>query len=348
MKELVQLTSAIDEMLAVGTTDASSHDHRAAIQALAREASRLQAAIAFHTAAAQNADDQLDIAEFLTHECHYSGRDAARLVRASIRLRTTLPQTFAALCNGDINWAHALTMVRAEDELGVERVAAHEGTWIRNVANQSGPERLQRLVRALADEQGGRLPTTAVATPPPEQEPSPAAELDTEPEPEPEQASDLEAPPTNDFAEQPPNILSLIHSATLTELSAPPPWLDEEPHADPMWERAGEPLDEPTADTNDTHMPGGRAADEVTATVEPDNDKTNGARTQCIRPGCTNQPQWCRLRHRVHWAAAEATVSLIVPICEHHREGIDGNDVTVVAVPSREHVDQTGHPEIAA
>ena len=346
MKELAQLTSVIDDMLAVDTTDSSSHDHKAAVQALIREASRLQAAIVLHTSAAQAAADKSDMAEFLTRDCHYSGRDAARLVRTAIRLCTAFPHTLAALSNGDITWAHALTMVRAEGELGVDRVATHEETWIRNVANQSGPERLQRLVRALADEQGDRLPDSVMPAPlPPEQVPDPSAE--TRAEPVPEQASVQDTASTNDQVEQSPNAPSLAPSSEFSDFSELPPWLGDVPDTVPEW-LADEPDDEAVTKTNTTHISGASSANEVSATPEPDGGEAQGPGARCLHPGCTNQPEWCRLPHRIRWSTAETMIGLFVPICQLHREGVDGNDVTVVAVPPSAHVGQTGNPEIAA
>jgi hypothetical protein len=94
-------------------------------------------------------------ADLLRSECHLSGREAKELVVSALRLRKHLHCTLLALQCGMITWAHATTLVRAVDRLGLDTVLGTEHDWIELIATRSGPEALQRVVHGRRLEQVG-------------------------------------------------------------------------------------------------------------------------------------------------------------------------------------------------
>ena len=94
-------------------------------------------------------------ADLLRNECHLSGREANELVVSAARLRDHLHCTFVALQAGMITWAHATTLVRAVDRLGLDTVLGAEHDWIELIATRTGPEALQRVVHTRRLEQVG-------------------------------------------------------------------------------------------------------------------------------------------------------------------------------------------------
>jgi hypothetical protein len=106
-------------------------------------------------------------ADLLRSEFHLSGREANELAVSAVRLREQLHCTFVALRSGVITWAHATTLVRAVDRLGIDTVRDAEHDWIELIATRTGPEVLQRVVHTRHLEQVG-YPSL----------PSPEAEMD--------------------------------------------------------------------------------------------------------------------------------------------------------------------------
>jgi len=94
-------------------------------------------------------------ADLLRSEFHLSGREANELVVSAVRLREQLHCTFVALQSGVITWAHATTLVRAVDRLGIDTVRDAEHDWIELIATRTGPEVLQRVVHTRRLEQVG-------------------------------------------------------------------------------------------------------------------------------------------------------------------------------------------------
>ena len=94
-------------------------------------------------------------ADLLRSEFHLSGREANELAVSAVRLRDQLPCTFVALQSGVITWAHATTLVRAVDRLGIDTIRDIEHDWIELIATRTGPEALQRVVHTRHIEQRG-------------------------------------------------------------------------------------------------------------------------------------------------------------------------------------------------
>ncbi|QUQ70389.1 DUF222 domain-containing protein [Kutzneria sp. CA-103260] len=294
MKELIQLASAVDQVLDLDPAAQGSQTPTAVLKFLVAQANRLQAAIVINTSAARASGD---VAEFLTRECHYSGREAARLVAVAERLTTTLPNTLAALASGHITWAHATTLARAEKALGQTHVSDHEQVWISNVANQAGPERLQRMVRALADERGiGREGTAKVTEQPcgPDQSsaPQPAAAAtkpstsNHEPGQEPVDGSG-----SQDTA---PSQAVRLRSV-----------VDDD--ADP---RQSQP-------ESSTPAP-------PTSVTPPDMTDTHATTGRCVQPGCTNDAEHHQLACTIRLLpAVDAIVTVGMLLCDTHLASVE-------------------------
>ncbi len=298
MRELDQLASAVDQILNLDSAQ-DGQTPMEVLKSLVTQANRLQAAIVITTSAAQaDGASAGDVGEFLTHECHYSGREAARLVAVAERLTTALPTTLAALANGRITWAHATTVARAEKALGQSHVSDHEQAWISNVANQAGPERLQRMVRALADEQGiGREGATqAVERLHEPDQPSttrPAAAAtkpsipDHEPVSEPEQSSGSEdATPSQ-----------AVHLRSVAD--------DE--------------VVEPAQARPATSIPASPAD-----TLSPDVTDAQTTTDRCVHPGCANDARHHQLACTIRLLpAVDATMTVGMLLCDAHLADVE-------------------------
>ncbi|MFC0433413.1 DUF222 domain-containing protein [Kutzneria buriramensis] len=157
MKVLDHLVEAVDAILATPSTDKTKREIAETLRVVASQISRLQAVIGEHTLTMERTGAHLDAghrtpAEFLKRECHYSGAQARSVLRSGTVLAESLPHTTEALKAGAITWPHATALVRGVKALGSEDVTAHEEAWISKIAVQSGPERLQRVVRARVHE----------------------------------------------------------------------------------------------------------------------------------------------------------------------------------------------------
>ncbi|GAA3439472.1 DUF222 domain-containing protein [Kutzneria kofuensis] len=157
MRELDQLVGAVDAVVATATSEKAQHEIAETLRVVSCQMNRLQAVIAEHTLAmertgAHKATGHGSPAEFLKRECHYSGAQARSVLRSGTVLAESLPRTAEALKAGTITWPHATSLVRGVAALGPEEVSANEDKWINKVAVQSGPERLQRVLRARVHE----------------------------------------------------------------------------------------------------------------------------------------------------------------------------------------------------
>jgi hypothetical protein len=157
MKVLNQLVSAVDAVVATTSSEMTHHEIAETLRVVSCQMSRLQAviterAVAMDRTSAHKTTGHRTPAEFLKRECHYSGAQARSVLRSGAVLAESLPRTADALKAGTITWPHATTLVRGVEALGADEVAAKEETWITNVAVQSSPERLQRVVRARVHE----------------------------------------------------------------------------------------------------------------------------------------------------------------------------------------------------
>jgi hypothetical protein len=157
MIELDQLVGAVDAVLATAAAKKSQQEIAETLRVVSSQISRLQAVISDHTVAmgrtgAHQAAGHRSPAEFLKRECHYSGAQAQAVAHSGTVLEESLPATSAALRAGTITWPHATTLVRGVEALGAEDVATIEETWVEKIAEQCGPERLQRAVRARVHE----------------------------------------------------------------------------------------------------------------------------------------------------------------------------------------------------
>ena len=157
MKALDQLVEAVDAILATPSSEKTNHEITATLRVVASQISRLQAVVGDHTLAmertgAHKSSGHQTPAEFLKRQCHYSGAQARSILRSGAVLAESLPRTAEALKAGIITWPHATTLVRGVSALGPEEVSAHEEAWVSKVAVHSGPERLQRVVRARVHE----------------------------------------------------------------------------------------------------------------------------------------------------------------------------------------------------
>ena len=290
MKELTQLASAIDQILNLDSSAQGSQAPMAVLKFLVAQANRLQAAVVINTSAARAGGD---VGEFLTHECHYSGREAARLVAVAERLTTTLPNTLAALADGRITWAHATTVTRAERTLGQTHVSDHEQAWISNVANQAGPERLQRMVRALADEQGIGRDGAAQATEPPHGPDQPSA-----PRPATEAANpsipNHEPVHSSDFGD--------VRSAPAARLRSVNDDAVEPEQSRPASLAPASPASATSADATNAQVTTGR----------------------CVQPGCTNDAKHHQLACTVRLLpAVDATMTVGLLLCDTHSADIE-------------------------
>ncbi|MFI9382860.1 DUF222 domain-containing protein [Kutzneria sp. NPDC052558] len=294
MKELTQLESAVDQVLNLDSAAQGNQANRDVLKFLVAQVNRLHAAIVITTSAARAAggtEPAGDVREFLTRECHYSGREAARLVAVAERLTTTLPNTLAALAGGHITWAHATTVARAEKTLGQAHVSDHEQAWIRNLANQAGPERLQRMVRALADERGIGRAARATARPHGPDQPSfpePAATT-TEPSAS-DSKPEFDSDPKDVVASQGIHLRSVADDAT-------------------------EPGRSETANLSSTPL--------ASATT-PDMTDTHVTTARCVQPGCTNEAKHHRLACTIRLLpAVNATMTVGMLVCETHLAGVE-------------------------
>jgi hypothetical protein len=299
MRELDQLASAVDQVLNLDSAAHGSQTAMEVLKLLATQANRLQAAIVITTSAARaDGSSAGDVGEFLTHECHYSGREAARLVAVAEQLTTALPTTLAALASGRITWAHAATVARAEKSLGQAHVSDHEQAWISNVANQAGPERLQRMVRALADEQGIGRDGATQAT---------------------ERLHEPEQPSTTCLA------------AAATKSSIP----DHEPANEPehssgaedatpsqavhLRSVADEEVVEPAQARPATSMPVSPAG-----TASPDVTETQTTTDRCVHPGCANDARHRQLACTIRLLpAVDATMTVGMVLCDAHLADVE-------------------------
>jgi hypothetical protein len=157
MKVLDQLVEVVDAILATPSSDKTKREIAETLRVVASQISRLQAVISEHTLMMERTGAYRDVghhtpAEFLKRECRYSGAQARSVLRSSAVLAESLPHTAEALKAGTITWPHVTTLVRGVKALGPEDVAEHEEAWISKIAVQSGPERLQRVVRARVHE----------------------------------------------------------------------------------------------------------------------------------------------------------------------------------------------------
>jgi Domain of unknown function (DUF222) len=157
MKELDNLVEAVDAITTMAAPDRTRQEIAETLRVVACQVNRLQAVISEYmsamarTGAHETAGHRTPV-EFLKNECHYSGAQARIVARSGEVLDRDLPATSAALRAGTITWPHATTLVRGVEALGSDEVASSEEIWIDNIAKQSGPERLQRAVRARVHE----------------------------------------------------------------------------------------------------------------------------------------------------------------------------------------------------
>ena len=163
MKVLDQLVRAVDAVFATTGSEMTHLEIAETLRVISCQMNRLQAVITEHAVAmdrtrAHETTGHRTPAEFLKRECHYSGAQARSVLRSSAVLAESLPRTAEALKAGTITWPHATTLVRGVEALGQDEVAANEEKWIANVAAQSGPERLQRVVRARVHEKAPKQP----------------------------------------------------------------------------------------------------------------------------------------------------------------------------------------------
>jgi len=294
MKELTQLASAVDQVLNLDSSAQGSQAPMAVLKFLVAQANRLQAAIAINTSAARAAGD---VGEFLTRECHYSGRDAARLVAVAERLTTTLPNTLAALAGGHITWAHATTLARAEKALGQTHVSDHERVWISNVANQAGPERLQRMVRALADEQGiGREGTAQTKEQP--------RGLDQPSAPQPAAAATKPSIPNREPEHEP------VHDSDSGDVAPAPA-----AHLRSVDDNAVEP---------GQSRPVSLAPAPPASATSPDATNAQVTTSRCVQPGCPNDAKHHQLACTIRLLpAVDATMTVGLLLCDAHSAGIE-------------------------
>jgi len=295
MKELTQLASAVDQVLNLDPAAQGSQAPMAVLKFLVTQVNRLQAAIVINTSAARSAGD---VGEFLTRECHYSGREAARLVTVAERLTTTLPNTLAALAGGHITWAHVTTLARAEKALGQTHVSDHEQVWISNVANQAGPERLQRMVRALADEQGIGREAAAQAAERPRGLDQPSA---------PQPAAAATKPSISNHEPEHES----VHGS------------DSEDVAPTQAARLRSVVDDDTVEPGQSRPVSLTPAAPASAT-SPDVTNTQVATDRCVQPGCINDAKHHQLACTIRLLpGVGATMTVEMLLCDTHLAGIE-------------------------
>ncbi|MBB5890864.1 hypothetical protein [Kutzneria kofuensis] len=164
------MTTLLSEALNLAEDSQTGSELVETVRKLVRLESAVRAAMSHAVAVAisQGAHESAGhatAAELLRSECHLSGREANELAVSAVRLREQLPCTLVALQSGLITWAHATTLVRAIDRLGLETVRKVEHDWIELIATRTGPEALQRLVHTRHLEQVGYPSRTASESP---------------------------------------------------------------------------------------------------------------------------------------------------------------------------------------
>ncbi|AHI01792.1 hypothetical protein KALB_8435 [Kutzneria albida DSM 43870] len=268
------------------------------LQSLVAHANRAQAAIVIFAAAmterrAHEIAGHSTTAEFLTQRCHYAGREAVKLANYAQRLEHALPHTARALRTGQINWHHAATVVRAEEDLGAHRVRRHEQAWIANVAVHSGPERLQRVVRAHVEENG-------LTTKPPT-----TSEVQDEPHAAPPR-------PTPDSFQQlgvDPSAAAIAPAQVPTARTAL--WSDSPP------EQCGElELTTSRRSTDQATLPRLVIGLGLTQVYSPQPGQPT---RRCVHDLCALDADWREVHFTLRWQDdSETAFASVLPLCDHH------------------------------
>lgn len=318
MKELDQLVEAVDAVLDLNMADIPVEDVADNLRALVRQAQRVQAAIVAHTATmtirrAHAVTGRTTTTAFLTQDCHYAGREAAKLTHCAEQLEAELPHTAAALRTGEINWNHAVTVVRANGDLGTSHVRAHEADWIQNVAVHSGPERLQRVVRARLDERGLARSTShhTKSTEVPYPAPSPV------------NCTEEQAP----LAETRAPLVPAQSRSTLATQDG------QQPKPTPITKVGRDVVDASrvrSLDLSKAQMPPGAGYG------FPSDQSGYSALLErhCLHAGCGQAPEWRHVHHTIHWQdGTEAVVTTLTPVCRSHFAEIDDPSHAAVVSP---------------
>ena len=253
-------------------------------------------------------------ADLLRSECHLSGREANELAASSVRLREHLHCTFVALQAGMITWAHATTLVRAVDRLGLDVVLGTEHAWIELIATRTGPEALQRVVHTRRLEQVG---FPARRTPEPQVDENVSTSSNT-----------------SDTGPGAPAEATSVRDDTGTRTSA---GADDE-HRDLDESRSlQQPAHGAGVDPNAATAPVQLTA--PTLTLSSDNtsaEKSAAATPGCVHQGCATEASLRDISFTVHWLDGDQSEILGCGLlCEDHAAALTTCSVSRIRVGHR-------------
>jgi hypothetical protein len=249
-------------------------------------------------------------ADLLRSEFHLSGREANELAVSAVRLREQLHCTFVALQSGLITWAHAATLVRAVDRLGIDTVRGTEHDWIELIATRTGPEVLQRVVHTRHLEQVGYPSPPSPEADMDRHTPSPPSDADPETSAEATSASnDLRASETED-----------------TEKPSPKRHLDVSPHEQPeeRHDFLKSANDEHDVDPEPHSAPSPMRPVATTLTPSGDNGPFGGSKfaaspNGCLHPVCAATASPREIAFTVHWLdGGQSTILGHGLFCDEH------------------------------
>jgi len=268
-------------------------------------------------------------ADLLRSEFHLSGREANELALSAVRLREQLHCTFVALQSGVINWAHATTLVRAIDRLGIDTVRDAEHDWIELIATRTGPEVLQRVVHTRHVEQVGY--------------PSP-------PSPDPETDKDQHAPSTTSDAHADTST-NASEATSASNDSWKPGTGDtenpsQEPHPDTSSDEQPPERDDFSRSTNTEHgadaephtAPSLRRPVAATLTPSGDNDSFAAEKfatsiSGCLHPACATKASPREIAFTVRWLdGSRSTILGHGLVCDEHAAALTSCPVERIRV----------------